>query len=266
MIRILAIGNSFSQDATHYLQQIAAADGVEMKVANLYIGGCELKRHFENIQNEAKDYLLEINGVSTDSYVSVQDALAMESWDYIVTQQASHDSGLIETYEPYLGEMVAFLQKKQPQAEILLQETWAYEIDSLHNCFGRYHHDQQEMYEKLSKAYKEEAAKYGLRYFPSGDVIQVLRGEDPFRYGHGGMSICRDGFHMNLIYGRYLLSAIWYRTLTGRSVKDNVYIPSTPLAPGAICDEAVLDRVKEIVDENVPFVSDQNGSRGEQHP
>ena len=46
MICVLAIGNSFSQDATHYLHQIAASDNVEMKVVNLYIGGCSLEQHW----------------------------------------------------------------------------------------------------------------------------------------------------------------------------------------------------------------------------
>ena len=32
------------------------------------------------------------------------------------------------------------------------------------------------------------------------------------------MSLCRDGFHMSLVYGRYLLGAVWYETLTGQSV------------------------------------------------
>ena len=56
MICILAIGNSFSQDATHYLHQIAEADGVETKVVNLYIGGCSLERHWQNIVTGAADY------------------------------------------------------------------------------------------------------------------------------------------------------------------------------------------------------------------
>lgn len=45
-MNILAIGNSFSQDATRYLHQIAAADGVPLHVANLYIGGCSLERAY----------------------------------------------------------------------------------------------------------------------------------------------------------------------------------------------------------------------------
>lgn len=44
-IKILAIGNSFSQDATQFIHDIAKADGVDTKVVNLYIGGCSLQRH-----------------------------------------------------------------------------------------------------------------------------------------------------------------------------------------------------------------------------
>ena len=62
------------------------------------------------------------------------------------------------------------------------------------------------------------------------------------------MSICRDGFHMNVIYGRYLLAAVWYRMLTGNSVCSNSYIPSTRLAPNAVFDGEVLKVIKETVD------------------
>lgn len=248
-MKILAIGNSFSQDATHYLYQIAAADGVDLYVANLYIGGCSLSMHWENIQEEKPEYLLEINGTSTEQYVSIQQALAMEDWDVITTQQASHDSGRRDTYYPYIDQIVAFLREQKPNARLLLQKTWAYESDSMHPGFLFYHQDQQEMYRKLSECYGEAAAAHGLEIIPSADVIQALRAKEPFLYGHGGMSICRDGFHMNVIYGRYLLSAIWYRTLTGNTVSSNTYLPFSPLAPNAIVDEKVLQVVKATVDE-----------------
>lgn len=46
-MKILAIGNSFSEDAMYYLKNIADADGVEVKAVNLYIGGCNLERHWK---------------------------------------------------------------------------------------------------------------------------------------------------------------------------------------------------------------------------
>lgn len=251
MINILAIGNSFSQDATHYLQQIAAADGIDLKVANLYIGGCSLMTHYNNIVDNKADYLLEINGSSTDKYISINDALDMEKWDYIITQQASHDSGVQDTYEPYLGSIISYVKDKCPGAEILLHETWAYETDSQHPAFVNYDYSQTKMYDCLKKAYYSEAEKYNLRVIPSGDVIQKLRAIDPFRYGYGGMSICRDGFHMNIIYGRYLLGAVWYKVLTGNAVAKNTYVPKTPLAPGAVCTESILDVIKTVVDAQI---------------
>jgi len=47
-IKILAIGNSFSDDAVEYLDELAIADSVPLIVGNLYIGGCSLQRHWKN--------------------------------------------------------------------------------------------------------------------------------------------------------------------------------------------------------------------------
>ena len=38
-MKILAIGNSFSRDATAYLHQLLNSCGVDNRVVNLYIGG-----------------------------------------------------------------------------------------------------------------------------------------------------------------------------------------------------------------------------------
>lgn len=249
-MKVLAIGNSFSQDATHYLAQIAAADDFDLKVVNLYIGGCSLERHWNNIEINSMEYLLEINGASTETYISIEAALKLEDWDCIITQQASHDSGMEETYHPYLENMIGYLKEKCPNAKILLQKTWAYEIDSLHPGFLNYHQSQQEMYEKLSVAYYRAAVANGIPLITCADVIQKLRCMRPFDYGYGGMSICRDGFHMNVIYGRYLLAAVWYKALTGNSIVKNTYIPYTKLAPNAICDEDVLAVVKNVVEHS----------------
>ena len=44
-IKILAIGNSFSEDAIEqYLHELADADGIETVIGNLYIPGCSLEQ------------------------------------------------------------------------------------------------------------------------------------------------------------------------------------------------------------------------------
>lgn len=251
-INILAIGNSFSQDATYYLHQIAKADGTEMKIVNLHIGGCSLERHWANVQSGAEEYLYEINGKSTGRHVSVGEALREENWDYIVTQQSSPDSGWPDTYEPFLGNLICYIREQVPGAEILLQETWAYETDSTHAKFPRYHNSQREMFERLRKAYHDAANRYGLKLIPSGEIIQELRKTPPFVYERGGISLCRDGFHMNYIYGRYTLAVIWYKALTGNDVSGNTYMPETSLAPGEKADPAALRVIRDVI-ENYRF-------------
>lgn len=248
-MKIIAIGNSFSQDATHYLHQIAEADGIDIETVNLYIGRCNLERHWNNVKENSKDYLYELNGESTEKYVSIEEALSEERWDYVVLQQASHDSGFWDTYSPYLENIAEYVSKNVPGTEILLQQTWAYEIDSLHPKFKLYDYDQHKMYEMLSEAYKKASAKINAKIIPCADAVQRLRSKPPFIYSQGGMSLCRDGFHMNVIYGRYLLAALWYEFLTGKSILENSYVPHTKLAPKAICRDDILQTVKETAHE-----------------
>ena len=148
-MKILAIGNSFSEDATTYLHQIGEAAGVKNQIVNLYIGGCPLETHWENIESGARKYLFQMNGKKPDYAVSIPQVLEMTDWDVIITQQASHDSGWIESYEPFLGKMLDYIREKQPQARLMLQETWAYASDSVHPKFVRYNHSQKEMFERL---------------------------------------------------------------------------------------------------------------------
>ena len=239
-IRVLAVGNSFTQDSFRYLQKIAEAGGVSLKAVNLYIGGCSLERHWNNIVSGARDYVYEVNGEPTDRMVSSNEILAEEPWDYIITQQASHDSGMPETYEPFAVNVVDFFRRQCPSAEVLLQETWAYERDSTHDRFPRYHCDQQEMYEKLRACYQNAAAKTGTRLIPSGDVIQTVRGRDPFRYEADGMSLCRDGFHMSFDYGRYLLGAVIFSFLTGKDIRENPFSPPDT-------DPAAIDVIRQTI-------------------
>lgn len=248
VVNILAIGNSFTVDACRYLYQTAAASGIETNVVNLCIGGCSLEQHWRNIESNAISYQYQKNGVSTERSVSVGEALREEKWDYIVTQQVSSDSGWEVTYEPFLGLMVQHLREQAGDAEILLQQTWAYEVDSPHGNFMRYHRDQMEMYAMLSACYKHMAQKYGLRLIPSADIIQRLRATDPFIVQKGGMSLCRDGFHMSLLYGRYALALTWVKTLFGVPVGGNTYIPFDDSQPEEQADPRILDIVRQTVE------------------
>jgi hypothetical protein len=248
-MRVLAIGNSFSEDATYYLHNISVAAGEEIFVVNLYIGGCSLEQHWLNIESGDQAYQYQANGVNTEKYVSIQETVQSAKWDYITTQQCSHDSGWENTYEPFLGLIIDYLKKQAPDAKLLLQKTWAYDINSTHRNFMRYNRSQEEMYARLSKCYSDMSEKYGLPLIPCADVIQKLRKLEPFDMEKGGMSLCRDGFHMHYIYGRYALAYTWARVLLGRSLLGNTYIPYSEYLPDEKADPGIIRLVQETIED-----------------
>jgi beta-glucosidase len=87
IVRVLAIGNSFSQDAVEqYLHELAEADGYQLIIGNLYIGGCSLERHYNNMVNNTADYAyrkIGLDGVKRETTSMTLDAgMDDEAWDY----------------------------------------------------------------------------------------------------------------------------------------------------------------------------------------
>lgn len=242
-MEILSIGNSFSQDAQRFLHSIAAADGTELNCANLYVGGCSLEQHAAFLESGEPVYDWEWNGAPTGQKISLRAAVESRRWDIITLQQASHLSGVPDSYFPYLEQLTAYLRQVQPQAALYLHETWAYEPDSTHPAFVRYGSDTAQMYRQLRDAYAAAAQRLALPLIPVGDGIQTLRQALPgFDRSRGGRCITRDGFHLSWVYGRYAAGLIWYQTLTGRDVGTLSYTPADPQAPDE-ADPAVLQAI-----------------------
>ena len=102
VLKILAIGNSFSQDAMQMLYEIAKKEGyAEVVLGNLFDAGCTLAGHVENLTTKAGAYSYQFNNtgrwVST-SNTTLEYGLKAQDWDIITLQQGSPDSGLVETY------------------------------------------------------------------------------------------------------------------------------------------------------------------------
>ena len=215
-MNVLAIGNSFSQDATRYLNKIAKADNFDMTVVNLYIGGCSLKRHYLNIEKDAKEYELEYNGENTGFHVSISEAVTNRIWDYITLQQVSQESISYETYQPHLNGIVEFIKNTAPSSKIVLHQTWAYESGSDRLCRELMYKEQSNMFDDLKQAYDKAANEIGANMIiPSGELFQRLIKK--------GLKIHRDTFHATYGIGRYALGLLWYRKLTGREIFSNSF-------------------------------------------
>lgn len=228
-MKILSIGNSFSQDAHRWLHSLAASENDNIDTYNLYIGGCTLERHWECIENNLKDYDKEGNDGKFLCKSSVSEALRDDTFDVITLQQASGFSGKPQSYIPYLSDISEFVKKYQPKAKIYFHKTWSYEIDSTHEHFKFYNSNQKEMFCRISDSSEMALKLIGGEIIPVGDVIQSLReSTKEFDYAGGGLSLCRDGFHLSLLYGRFAAAATWYKVLTGKEADTEKFAEQNP--------------------------------------
>lgn len=230
-LRILAIGNSFSDDGTEYLPALLENLNVEnVEVARLYVGGCTLEQHVNFYDNSEAAYKFyrskagENKWVENPEKVTMQYALAMGEWDIITMQQASGFSGMYDSYTPYLGRLIEAVKKAQPQAELVWHMTWSYSSDSNHKHYKHYNNDQQQMNSAIDNCLHTLLAEFDEieRIVPSGTAVKSLRKSAINNYPK---DLTRDGFHMGHGAGRYALACTWYETLvepyTGKSMMGN---------------------------------------------
>lgn len=218
-MKILSIGNSFSEDAQRWLHLLAKDNGIDIECANLYIGGCSLEMHWINEKENNAFYDYQVNGNPAEEKISISDALTRDNWDIVTVQQVSNFSGMPETYEPFLADLLSVINSALPEAEIYIHQTWGYEINTDHPGFVNYNCDQKEMHSRIKQTVQFFSDKYKLRILPSGDTVQSLRENTAeFDYPNGGLSLCRDGYHLTYDYGRFAAAATWLVTLTGRKI------------------------------------------------
>ena len=215
-MNILAIGNSFSQDANRYFYGVAKAAGVNVFNANLYIGGCPLDLHYRNIMDDKAAYLLEIRGISTGFYVSIKEALLTREWDVVTIQQASPKSPFFHTYTPFVEELAKYIRTYSPKAKLYIHQTWAYEEGSPRVAALGFA-SRAEMFAAVKSSYAKAAELISADgIIPSGEVAERAT-------ALGIEKIHRDGGHISLGVGRYAFALTWLEILTGKSAIGNTF-------------------------------------------
>ena len=266
-LRILAVGNSFSDDGTEYLPGLLeAADIHNVIVARLYIGGCTLERHCKEYADGTANYIYykstknEWQTVSRNA--TLLDCLKDEPWDIITIQQASDDSGIYETYAEGIPKLVSIIRKEapNPHAAIVWHMTWAYAANSDHRAFPRYGRDQLKMYEAIRSCTERAGKAFNIPVvIPSGEAVQLARGtrlnnDDKVPATSKVYQLTRDGYHLTRQHGRYLAACTWFETLIkptlGKSVLGNGYrLLDTEYAitgkDARLCQKCAVKAVKE---------------------
>ena len=259
-MKILSIGNSFSVDCQRYLPDLFKNAVIELYAGNMYLGGCSLETHYNNMVSDEPAYEYYVNNVSMGR-CRISTALKDADWDYITLQQASHFSGQADTYFPYIAELAKHIAACCPKAKLIINETWAYEYDSTHQAFINYDCSRPKMYSALIDAYENAARKLKIPIIPTGKAVEAARALNDFDPQAGGLALTRDGFHLSYVYGRYLAAAVWFETLTGSDIRNNSFIPSDyeyagrdiadgkPIfkaLPGTRADDGLIKKLKEL--------------------
>ncbi len=229
-LRVLAIGNSFSEDAVEqYLWEMGQEVGVDFIIGNAYRGGWSLISHWKDARSLAADteYRKVVDGRRTNlGKFTLRHIITDEPWDVITFQQVSQDAGRTDSYEPGLSLMIGYVKAlaRVDTVRLGFHQTWAYSQDSEHQGFANYNRDQMLMYSCITAAV-EKAMHYHKGdltfYIPSGTAIQNARTTLLARNNTDKQSVnrelTRDGYHLNYTIGRYIAACTWFEVLTGKS-------------------------------------------------
>ena len=231
-IKVLAIGNSFSQDAinNHLYEVLESAGYEEIVLGNMYIGGCSLDTHWSNMSSGDAAYTYyyrdaNTNGWRTTYNQTLEYAMNEVEWDYITIQQVSGSSGIISDYGN-LDNCLNWIDenKSNPNAKILWHMTWAYDENTENSSFSKYNKDQMTMYRKILDTTNEKVATHSLidGIIPSGTSIQNMRTSTKVTPATLHES---DGYHLSAQVGDYIAALTWYAYLSGDDVTSLEYQP-----------------------------------------
>lgn len=223
-LRILMIGNSFSDDTSEYAPQILKNLGYEFEVGNMYIGGCSISAHYSNLlANSAKyDFRYYSGDKWNYNYGGVKQtleyAIKFKDWDIITFQQASPDSGISTSYGD-LSWLVDAVKRRStnPNVKFFFNMTWAYQQNSTHSAFPKYNSNQITMYNAILSAVDKSV---DMRVIPNGTAIQNARTT------FVGDNLTRDGYHLTYDFGRYVAGLTLIGRLTYEDLSKVTFVPS----------------------------------------
>lgn len=253
VLRVLIIGNSFSQNPTTFLPQLVKEGGFQLQLGHAELGGCSLERHW-NIAALAEANPDDPKGKAYNGR-SLPQLLSDGKWDVVTMQQYSKLSADINTYQPFAGNLYKLIKKTQPGAKVVWQQTWAYRRDAINfgliNATEAAKNDQQ-MYEKLYANYHKMAEELHAGLIPTGAAFWKMRNDPVWGFVPDSKAVIDacvfpvlppqlhsinmgytwdknkkltfDPNHAN-VAGQYLGALIWYHYLFGADLSKVKFKP-----------------------------------------
>lgn len=252
-LRLFVIGNSFSNNATRFLPDLAKEGGHELIMAKAQLGGCSLERHWNGVAASLANP--EDPKAKIYNKKSLHELISGDKWDVITLQQYSLHSPNVTTYHPFAEQLHAHLKKIQPQAEIVLHQTWAYRVDAQkfgQVASGKNAATQREMWENSRASYHQVAKELGVRILPVGDAFWRVDSDplwgykptsvDEKAYAYPALPEQKHSLHVGFRWtpekkfgrdynhanaaGEYLGALVWYAVLFDESPEKLSFVPS----------------------------------------
>jgi len=265
-VRLLAIGNSFSVNATRFLPELVKASGNALTFGHACIGGCSYAGHWKTVEAfeaDPGDTAGRPYSYGERKGLSLKEMLTAEQWDCVTIQQVSWESYRLESHRPHAKLLYDYVRKHAPEAEVLIHQTWAYQEDDPLFKDG---FTTEKMHDGLRNAYHTIARELGCRVIPVGDAFRLARRSPDWRYvcpdpnfdyanakhpnlpdqtrllttglfwsrqDDGTFKLGMDGHHANA-NGEYLGGCVWFEFLYGRSVVGNTCLPEPVTEPAVL--------------------------------
>lgn len=227
--RVLAIGNSFTDNATMYLPELVATFYPEgsVSVVKAVLANSSLQTHWENHESDARVYALwsAYDGRWCQyGEVTIDEAIEFAGWDMVIVQQVSSLSGDPESFQPYLGNLRRLIARHHPDAALGWQMTWAYASSAKRSAFAKYDNNRQTMYHAIEDALGSLDGEVDF-VIPSGRLIEMMRDTEL----NDDLDLTADGFHLKHGLPSYALSCLWHEVCikphTGVSSLGNTLRP-----------------------------------------
>ena len=260
-LSVLSIGNSFSVDTMEHLASIARSFGyTDITLGNLYIGGCSIALHHENLSKNLGAYVFYTNygdGWSQTPGYKIKDAIKKEDWDFITIQHGSKNGSRYSNSDCYerLPELVEMIRKLAPRdTKLLFNLAWVAEPESNRMEITEWGGNKELLFEKMCEITSELVEKKsGVDFIcPTGTAIMNAC-ESNIRN-----RLYRDGFHLSYNLGRFIAALTFFVKITGEDAnKASLCVDDLSDTDLVITVEAVKNAIKN------PYKITKNCNEGE---
>ena len=202
-LHILALGNSFSNDAMTYIDTLIKASGIDEGRLCLYeaaMRAASFDTWIKTYRDKTPLDMVRRAGKVTMANQGTLPQLLNQPWDVIIVQQVSNKSYVWSSYTS-LKEYVELITSSCPNKKVCLafQLVWSHTPDEM----PRVLRDNITCCQYMSRLYGIDVI------IPTGTAIQLARAT----YLNDDSYMTRDNWHLNTGIASYIASCTWYEKL-----------------------------------------------------